>query len=55
MPKLLRQQKKVSQIFSHLMQRATSVEKMLMLGKIEGKRRNRQRTRGLDGITDSQT
>ena len=35
------------------MQRADSVEKTLMLGKIEGKRRGRQRMRWLDGITDS--
>ena len=42
------------QYFSHLMQRADSLEKTLMLGKIEGrKRRGRQRMRWLDGITDS--
>ena len=42
------------QCFSHLMQRADSLEKTLMLGKIEGKRRRgRQRMRWLDGITDS--
>ena len=42
------------QYFGHLMQRADSFEKTLMLGKIEGrKRRVRQRMRGLDGITDS--
>ena len=42
------------QYFGHLMQRADSFEKMLMLGKIEGRRRRgRQRTRRLDGITDS--
>ena len=42
------------QYFGHLMQRADSVEKTLMLGKIEGKRkRGRQRKRWLDGITDS--
>ena len=35
------------------MQRADSLEKTLMLGKIEGKRRVRQRMRGLDGTTDS--
>ena len=40
------------QYFSHLMQRADSVEKTLMLGKIEG-RREQQRIRWLDGITDS--
>ena len=42
------------QYFGHLMQRADSVEKTLMLGRIEGKRRRgRQRMRWLDGITDS--
>ena len=42
------------QYFGHLMQRADSLEKTLMLGKIEGgKRRGRQRVRWLDGITDS--
>ena len=42
------------QYFGHLMQRADSFEKTLMLGKIEGRRkRGRQRTRWLDGITDS--
>ena len=42
------------QYFSHLMQRANSLEKTLMLGKIEGRRRRgRQRMRWLDGITDS--
>ena len=42
------------QYFGHLMQRADSFEKTLMLGKIEGRRRRgRQRMRGLDGITDS--
>ena len=42
------------QYFSHLMQRANSLEKTLMLGKIEGRRRRgRQRMRGLDSITDS--
>ena len=41
------------QYFVHLMQRADSVEKTLMLGRIEGKRRRgRQRMRWLDGITD---
>ena len=41
------------QYFGHLMQRADSLEKTLMLGKIEGKRRRRwQRMRWLDGITD---
>ena len=42
------------QHFGHLMRRADSLEKTLMLGKIEGrKRRGRQRMRGLDSITDS--
>ena len=41
------------QYFGHLMQRTDSFEKTLMLGKIEGKRRGRQRRRWLDGITDS--
>ena len=42
------------QYFGHLMQRADSLEKTLMLGNIEGKRRRRrQRMRWLDGITDS--
>ena len=42
------------QYFGHLMQRANSFEKTLMLGQIEGrKRRGRQRMRWLDGITDS--
>ena len=41
------------QWFGHLMQRADSLEKTLMLGKIEGRRRGRQRMRWLDGITDS--
>ena len=41
------------QSFSHLMRRAGSFEKTLMLGKIEGRRRGRQRMRWLDGITDS--
>ena len=42
------------QYFGHLMRRADSLEKTLMLGKIEGrKRRGRQRIRWLDGITDS--
>ena len=40
------------QYFGHLMRRADSLEKTLMLGKIEG-RRGRQRTRWLDGITHS--
>ena len=39
------------QYFGHLMQRADSLEKTLMPGKIEGRRRGRQRMRWLDGIT----
>ena len=41
------------QYFGHLMQRIDSLEKTLMLGKIEGGRRGRQRMRWFDGITDS--
>ena len=41
------------QYFGHLMQRTDSLEKTLMLRKIEGRRRGRQRMRQLDGITDS--
>ena len=42
------------QYFGHLMQRVDSLEKTLMLGRIEGRRRRRrQRTRWLDGLTDS--
>ena len=41
------------QYFVHLMRRADSFEKTLMLGKIEGRRRGQQRMRWLDGITDS--
>ena len=42
------------QCFDHLMRRADSLEKTLMLGKIEGRRRRgRQKTRWLDGITNS--
>ena len=42
------------QYFGHLMERANSLEQILMLGKIEGRRRRgRQRMRWLDGITDS--
>ena len=41
------------QYFGHLMRRADSFEKTLMLGRIEGGRRGRQRMRWLDGITDS--
>ena len=41
------------QCFGHLMQRTDSLEKILMLGKIKGRRRGQQRMRWLDGITDS--
>ena len=41
------------QYSGHLMRRTDSLEKTLMLGKIEGRRRGRQRMRWLDGITDS--
>ena len=41
------------QYFDHLMGRADSFEKTLTLGKIEGRRRGRQRMRWLDGVTDS--
>ena len=41
------------QYFDHIMQRADSLEKTLMLGKIEGRRRGQQRMRWLDGITNS--
>ena len=40
------------QYFGHLMQRTNSLEKTLMLGKIEVRRRGRQRMRWLDGLTD---
>ena len=40
------------QYFGHLMQRTDSLEKTLMLGKMGGRRRGRQRMRWLDGITD---
>ena len=40
------------QYFVHLVRRTVSLEKTLMLGKIEGRRRKRQRMRWLDGITD---
>ena len=40
------------QCFGHLMRRTDSLEKTLMLGKIEGRRRRVQRMRGLDGITN---
>ena len=41
------------QYFGHLIQRTDSFEKTLMLGKIEGRRRRRQRMRWLDGVTNS--
>ena len=41
------------QYFGHLMQRTDSLEETLMLGKIEGRRKGRQRMRWLNGITDS--
>ena len=41
------------QYFGHVMQRAGSFEKTLMMGKIEGRRRERQRMRWLDGIANS--
>ena len=41
------------QYFGHLMRRAESFEKTLILGKIEGRRRGQQRMRWIDGITDS--
>ena len=41
------------QYFDHLMRRTDSLEKTLMLGNIEGRRRGQQRMRWLDGITDS--
>ena len=41
------------QYFGYLMRRVNSLEKTLMLGKTEGRRRGRQRMRWLDGITDS--
>ena len=41
------------QYFGHLMRRADSFEKTLVLGKVEGRRRGRQRMRWWDGITDS--
>ena len=41
------------QYYGHLMRRTESFEKTLMLGKIEGRRRGRQRVRWLDGITNS--
>ena len=41
------------QYFGHLMRRADSFKKILIVGKIEGRRRGQQRMRWLDGITDS--
>ena len=46
-------QKLKLQCFGYLMRRADSFEKTLMLGKIEGRRRGRQKMRWLDGITNS--
>ena len=40
------------QYFGHLMQRTDSLEKTLMVGKVEGRRKGRQRMRWLDGVTD---
>ena len=40
------------QYYGHLMQRADSLEKTLIMGKVKGRRRGRQRMRWLDGITD---
>ena len=45
--------KRKLQSFGHLMRRTDSLEKTLMLGKIEDRRRGQQRMRWLDGITDS--
>ena len=42
-----------AQYFGHLMRRTDSLEKTLMLGKIEGRRREQQRMKWLDGITSS--
>ena len=41
------------QYFGHLMRRADSLEKTLMLGKVEGRRREQQKTKWLDGVTNS--
>ena len=41
------------QYYGHLMQRADSLEKTLIMGKVKGRRRGQQRMRWLDGITDS--
>ena len=46
-------QKLKLQYFGHLMRRADSFQKTLMLGKIEGRRRGQQKMRWLDGISDS--
>ena len=43
------------QYFGHLMRRSNSLEKTLMLGKMEGRRRGQQRTRWLDGVTTQWT
>ena len=45
--------KQSTEYFGHLMRRANTLQKTLMLGGIEGRRRGRQRMRWLDGITDS--
>ena len=45
--------KQTTEYFGHLMRRANSLQKTLMLGKIEGRRRGRQRMRWLHGITDA--
>ena len=50
---VLRFSQKYIQLFGHLVWRAESLEKTLMMGKIEGRRRGWQRMRWLDGITDS--
>ena len=42
------------QYFGHLMRRAASFEKTMILGKLEGRRRGQQRKKWLDGITDSE-
>ena len=52
-PSLWQMLKLKLQYFGHLMGRADSLEKTLMLGKIEGRRRGRLRMKWLDGITDS--
>ena len=44
---------KLQKYFGHLMRKANSLEKILVLGKAEGRRRGEQRSKWLDGITDS--